>query len=404
MKKSINFIVFTFVFCLFLLSTGAVSAQDEKTIYFGLPAQLTGADTYIHGELLVNAATLAVDEINEAGGVLGYKIALKPMDDAGDPKQGVSVANAFCNDPSIVAVLGHPYSGITIPALEIYSKCNMPVATHGSSPVIPELGYNNIIANPPNDFISGQAAADYAKDVLKVNSVAIINNKSLWGQGVSSVFKQRVEELGIKVTSFQGVDPEDVDFTPVLTKVKSENPDLVYFAGYTEQGLFRKQMVALGMTNLWMAAEATSSEYIDVVGKDGIGTISPTGAPPLDLNDTMKAFAAKFEAKYGKLPESWSPYYYDKVYAIVDVIKKANSVKREDIIAHIHEADIPSVVYPKGLSFDEKGRVKYPVTFIYELGDDLTYKVVYTWEGDPPHVTMPDEEYQKLIRLLQNKQ
>ena len=147
-----------------LMAVGSAAAADDDTIYFGLPAQLTGADTYIHGELLVDVAQLAVDEINEAGGILGKKVALKTMDDAGDPKQGVNVANSFCDDPSVVAVLGHPYSGVTIAALPIYEKCNMPVATHGSSPVITELGYKNIIANSPNDFIASFATADFAKN------------------------------------------------------------------------------------------------------------------------------------------------------------------------------------------------------------------------------------------------
>lgn len=388
---------------LFLVSTIAIAADDD-TIYFGLPAQLTGADTYIHGELLVDVAQLAVDEINEAGGVLGKKLALKTMDDAGDPKQGVNAANSFCDDPSVVAVLGHPYSGVTLAALPIYQKCGMPVATHGSSPVITELGYENIIANSPNDFIASFATAEYAKSQLNLKSVAIVHNKSLWGQGVAGLFKARAEEQGITVTSFQGIDPEDVDFTPVLTKINGEKPDAVYFAGYTEQGLFRKQMVALGMNQIFIAAEATSSEYIDIVGKDGIGTISPTGAPPMDFTETMKSFAAKFAAKYdGKMPESWSAYYYDKVYMIVDVIKKANSFKREDIVAHIHEADVPSVVYPQGDQFDEKGRLEHPVMFIYQLGEDLQYHVLSTWEGIPPHKTMAPEDYQKWIDILQNK-
>ena len=386
-----------------LMAVGSAAADDD-TIYFGIPAQLTGADTYIHGELLVDVAQLAVDEINEAGGILGKKLALKVMDDAGDPKQGVNVANSFCDDPEVIAVLGHPYSGVTLAALPIYEKCNMPVATHGSSPVITELGYNNIIANSPNDFIASFATADYAKNDLGIESIAIIHNKSLWGQGVAGQFRVRAEELGITVTSFQGIDPEDVDFTPVLTKVDGEHPDAIYFAGYTEQGLLRKQMAALGMEEIFIAAEATSSEYIDIVGKDGIGTISPTGAPPMDFTDTMKEFAAKFAAKYdGKQPESWSAYYYDKVYMIKDVIEKANSFEREDIVAHIHEADVPSVVYPQGDQFDEKGRLEHPVMFIYRLEDDLQYHVVYTWEGTPPHKTMAPEEYQKWIDLLQNK-
>ncbi len=124
----------------------------------------------------------------------------------------------------------------------------------------------------------------------------------------------------------------------------------------------------------------------------------------MDFTDTMKEFAAKFAAKYdGKMPESWSAYYYDKVYMIKDVIEKAGSFERADIVEHIHEADVPSVVYPQGDQFDEKGRLEHPVMFIYRLEDDLQYHVVSVWESEPPHKTMDPAEYQKWIDLLQNK-
>jgi branched-chain amino acid transport system substrate-binding protein len=223
-----------------------MAAPSGEPIVLGLPAIQTGSDTYIHGELIIAAVEFAMSEINAKGGLLGRPLEVKVLDDAGDPKQGVNAANAFCDDESVVAVLGHSYSGVTFAALPVYQACGMPVVVHGTNPKITELGYENVVQNTPNDFITGQAAADHAKDELGVTSVAVIHNKSLWGAGVAQVFDARCKEIGIEVTSYQGVDPEDVDFTPVLTKVASENPDAVYFAGYTEQGLMRKQMVGLG--------------------------------------------------------------------------------------------------------------------------------------------------------------
>jgi branched-chain amino acid transport system substrate-binding protein len=276
----------------------------------------------------------------------------------------------------------------------------MPVMVHGTNPKITELGYDNVVQNTPNDLITGQAAADYAMDTLKVKSVAIMHNKSMWGQGVAAVFQKRLLDNGIKVTSFQGVDPADVDFTPLLTKLKDEKPDLIYFAGYTEEGLMRKQMVQLGIDAKWMAAEATSSEYIDVTKDMGVGTISATAAPPLDYRPEMVAFDQRFFAKFNKHPESWSSYYYDMVYGMADAITKANSAKREDIVKQLHNIDVPSIIYPEGLQFDASGRVVHPVTFIYELGSDLKYKMVFLWKGTPPYATMTADEYKALIESL----
>jgi len=383
------------------LLAGCAPKAPAKPIKIGLPVIQTGSDTYIHGELVTYAATLAVEEINAKGGVLGRKLELVVMDDAGDAKQGVAAAHKFCDDPEVVAVLGHCYSGVTIPALPVYNQASMPVMVHGTNPRITELGYQaNTVQNTPNDLITGQAAADHAKEKLGIKSVAIIHNKSMWGQGVAGVFKGRCEEIGLKVTSYQGVDPEDVDFTPVLTKIKGENPDAVYFAGYTEQGLMRKQMVSLGMKNLWLAAEATSSEYIDITGQGGVGTISATAAPPMDFRDEMKTFAAAFEKRFGKKPESWCPYYYDMVYGIADAMKKAGKIDRAAISAALKKVNIPSIIYPGGLQFDDHGRVVKPVTFIYELKPDLKYQLVYLWEGKPPYQTMTADNYKALIDSL----
>ena len=379
----------------------APAAPTGDPIVLGLPAIQTGSDTYIHGELIIAAVQFAMDEINAKGGVLGRPLEVKVLDDQGDPKSGVIAANAFCDDEDVVAVLGHSYSGVTFAALPVYQACGMPVVVHGTNPKITELGYENVVQNTPNDFITGQAAADHAKDELGITKVAVIHNKSLWGAGVAQVFDARCKEIGIEVTSYQGIDPEDVDFTPVLTKVANENPDAIYFAGYTEQGLMRKQMVQLGIDAKWLAAEATSSEYIEITAQDGVGTISATAAPPLDFRQEMIDFDARFFAEYGKHPESWSSYYYDMVYVIEDAIKRAEGATREDIISELKNVDIPSIIYPSGLQFDAKGRVKAPVTFIYELTPELTFKTIYVWEQEPPYSSMSEEDYGKIIESLQ---
>jgi branched-chain amino acid transport system substrate-binding protein len=120
----------------------------------------------------------------------------------------------------------------------------------------------------------------------------------------------------------------------------------------------------------------------------------------MDYRPEMIEFVKRFEAKFGKQPESWSSYYYDMVYAAADAITKANSDKREDIAAKLLSIDVPSVIYPKGLQFDAKGRVVNPVTFIYELNADLKYKMVYLWEGTPPYKSMTDQQYNDLIKSL----
>jgi branched-chain amino acid transport system substrate-binding protein len=378
----------------------AEEAASTEPIRIGMGAIMTGSDTYIHGELITNAALLAAEEINAAGGVLGRPLEIVIQDDAGDPKQAVTVAHSYCDDESIVAVMVDPYSGMAFAAMPVYDECGMPMINHGSNPRITEEGYPYAIQTNPNDLITGFAAADYVNEVVGAKKVAVMHNKSMFGKGVADVFMLRCEELGMEITSYQGVDPEDVDFTPVLTKIKEEDPDVVYFAGYVETALIKNQMTQLGMDQVFVAAEATSSEYIEQTKDNGVGTITATGAPPLDFRPEIAEFDAKFFEKYGNHPESWAPYYYDRVYAYADIITKAGEATREAIKEQLFNVDVPSIVYPKGLQVDEGGRAKNPVTFVYEMQPDYTFTLVYLWEGTPPYTTMAKEDYDALIDSL----
>jgi len=204
----------------------------------------------------------------------------------------------------------------------------------------------------------------------------------------------------VKVTSFQGVDANSVDFTPTLTKVNAEKPDAVYFAGYSESAMVRNQMVGLGMKQIWIAAEATSSEYVDAVKQNGIGTFAPTAAPPLDFRPETRKFTAAFKARWGKEPEELSPVYYDIVYAVAAAIKHAGTTDRAAIIKALHEIEVPSIIQAGGLSWDATGEPNHPVAFVWELQPDLQMRVVYTWEGTPPYQTMSYEEYKALVVSL----
>ena len=379
----------------------ATPTPVAKPIKIGLPVILTGADTYVFGEMVRDAAVLAVEEINASGGVLGRPLELVVLDDAGDPAQAVAVAHKLCEDPGIVAVIGHTFSGTTIPTMPVYSECRLAQLELGSNPRITVKGFNHVFRiTCANDLIAGYAGADYVVEKKGIKSVAVIHNKTMWGEAVATVFKKRCEELKVKVTSFQGVDANSVDFTPTLTKVNAEKPDAVYFAGYSESAMVRNQMVGLGMKQIWIAAEATSSEYVDAVKQNGIGTFAPTAAPPLDFRPETRKFTAAFKARWGKEPEEWSPVYYDIVYAVAAAIKQAGKADREAIIKALHEIEVPSIIQAGGLSWDATGEPNHPVAFVWELQADLQMRVVYTWEGTPPYQTMSYEEYKALVVSL----
>jgi branched-chain amino acid transport system substrate-binding protein len=322
---------------------------------------------------------LAVEHLNERGGILGRPVVADCIDDQSDPKQAVVVAHAICDDPDYVAVWGHGTSGTTIPAMPIYDECRMPLVAQGSNPQITTFGYDNVFQAVPNDLAQGNAAAEYI-DELGAKTVSVTHNKTIFGEVLAEVFRARAEQLGLEILSFQGINPEDADHTPTLTKIKDENPDALYHAGYVvESAPLRKQMVALGMDQVFVASESTTSEFIATTGEAGVGTISSTAAVGFDASDALKEFAKAYEESWGLPPEPFCNYYYDAIFIIADAIERAGSTEHEAVIAALRETDYEGITMRYG--FDEQGRLKNPVAFVFELKPSGQFELVKTWVG-----------------------
>ena len=355
-----------------------------EPIVIGTAQPMTGPETYLY-TVECHCQKMAAAEINAKGGVLGRPLEVRCMDDAGDPKQGVVVAQSFCDDPEIVAVYGHGYSGVTIPALPIYNECRMPVVSHGSNPRITAGGFDNVFQNLIDDSLNGKAAADFLFDEKGVKSVAIVHNKTMWGEGVAVEFQKACEELGIEITSFQGVDADSPDYSAVLTKIKGENPDAIYTGMYVESARLRKQMLALGMGDVvYMGAELTNTEYMNSVGEDGVGAYTVTSAPSVHMSEQTEAFAERALKSFGLLPEPWAFYGYEGIYIIADAIERAGTTEREAIMAALRDTDLQGVGMEYHFTFDEQGRVEEPRTFVYECTAPATFEPVWTWIGAYP--------------------
>ena len=355
-----------------------------KSILIGASYPMTGAETYMYTvECLVQK--MAASEINAQGGVLGRPIEIRCIDDAGDPKQAVVVDQQLCDDKEIVCAYAHGYSGCTIPGLPITNKCRLPQITHGSNPRITTLGFDNIFQNLADDSLNGSAAADFLFKEKGVKTVAIIHNKTMFGQGVADLFKARCDQLGIKVTSYQGVDADAPDYSAVLTKIKAEKPDALYTGMYVESARVRKQMIALGMQNvIYMGAELTNTEYMNSVGADGVGAFTCTSAPDREMSDKTKAFTQRCLKAFSLAPEPWNFYAYEGIYIFADAIKRAGSTDREAIIKALRTTDVKGVGMDYNFSFDAKGRLKEPRTFIYECKAPNSFSVVWSYVGPYP--------------------
>lgn len=317
-------------------NSGVSGAQG--TIRIAAAAPITGSQADV-GNDLVNGIKLAVDEVNQAGGVRGQKVELQVFDDAADPKEAVSVANKLIAQQDIVGLVGHMNSGTTKPATEVYHQAEIPVVMPvPTNPEITQRGFDNLFRIPPTDLAQGAAGARFALLKLGKKRFAIIHDKTDYGKPLAEIVRKTVIANGGQVVAFEGITEGDKDFRAVLTKIKQANPDVLYFGGiYNEGGLVAKQAAELRLKVQFLSADGCySSKFIELAGKSAAeGAIMSFIAPPVEANPAMKKFAADFKATYGDI-NAFAPNGYDATKVLIEGIKKANNLDRAAIIKALH--------------------------------------------------------------------
>lgn len=342
-------------------------------IKIGTAGPLANAEA-LFGNTWQNGMQLAINEANAAGGINGQKLVLVRQDDQGDPKQGTLLAQKFCDDDFILAVIANFNSGVTIPSSDVYNRCGMPQVTNSSNPKVTEAGYDNLFRPIANDFMQGGAPATYALQTLGAKTAAIVHDKQAFGEGVATVFRQSFEKGGGKVTSFSGVTATDVDFSAVITQLKRENPDVVYFGGTMPGvGLFLKQLRALGMKSAFFAADpAFLPDLITTAGPaNAAGAIISFQAPPYDANPKLVKFRDAYKKTFSEEPGPYSAYGYNEAAVILEAMKRAGSgITRASIVKQLHNTKLDGLM---GLvEFDNKGELKSPTLFLYKVrGNDF---------------------------------
>ncbi len=355
------------------LSLAACGGGKGAVIQIGVAAPTTGNSAAV-GQDFVNGAKLAVSEYNAKGGVLGKKIELVAIDDTADPKQATLVAQQLV-DKKISGVVGHFTSGTTIPTTPIYNKARIPQVTPASNPDVTGKGFDNVFSLNPSDIVQGGSMAKAAVTNLKLKKVAIIHDKQAFGQGVAGEFEKAARAAGAAVTSVNGITPGELDFKAVLTKIKGENPDAVFFGGvYTEGGLILKQLRELGSKALFLAPDSCyGGEFIKTAGeKNAEGAIVSFPAPPLDSTPELKAFVDSYKKTYNQ-DTILGEYGYDAALLLLQAIEKAKSADGEKVIQSLHAGTFKGTLH--NYQFDKSGQLALDRFPVYEVkGGQFTFK------------------------------
>jgi len=341
------------LFLLFLCLVSFGCQKKEDVIKIGIAGPMTG-DQAKMGMDFKNGVSLAVQEWNNKGGVLGKKIKVIISDDQHDPKQAVSVANKMVNE-GVVGVIGHFNSSCSIPASDVYNRAGIPMITPGSTnPQLTEKGYRCVFRVCGRDDQQGKVGSEFAINYLKLNNAAILHDKTTYGQGLANEFKKSLGDK-VKVVYYGAIVQGDRDFKMVLTAVKTKNPELIFFGGiYPEAGLLVKQAKELGLITKFMSGDGTiDPKFIEIAGTAAEGTYLTFSPDPKNI-PSAKGFIEKYQSKYGEIGP-YSIYAYDATNILLSAIKEANSTDGKSIIDKLHSMEFNVAL--GNIKFDSKGDV-----------------------------------------------
>ena len=353
------------------ITSGFAFAQSVVTIAHVGPT--SGAIAHL-GKDNENGAIMAVEEINAAGLTIGgQKVTLKLMteDDGADPKQGTAVAQKLA-DAKVSGVIGHLNSGTTIPASKIYSDAGIPqISPSATNPKYTRQGFKTTFRVVADDTQLGGTLGRYAVNTLKGKTVAVIDDRTAYGQGVAEEFSKAVVAAGGKVAAKEFTTDKATDFNAILTTIKGKKVDVVFFGGMDAvAGPMLRQMKSLGINAKFMGGDGIcSTELVKLAGDaitDNQVYCAEAGGVEGKGKAGMDAFKAKFKAKFGTEVQVYAPYVYDSLKMMVAAMVKAGSsdpVKYLPVLAATK--DYPGVTGP--ITFDEKGDIK---------GGALTLKTV----------------------------
>jgi len=348
----------------------AAPPPPEIAIKLGHVAPLTGNIAHL-GKDNENGARLAVEENNAKGVMIeGKKLKIELMgeDDQADPKTGTVVAQKLV-DAKVNGVVGHLNSGTTIPASKIYADAGIPqISPSATNPTYTLQGFKTAFRVMANDVQQGKVVGDYAVHKLGAKTVAIIDDRTAYGQGLADEVAKAAKAGGAKIVAREFTKNDATDFRAILTKIKGRKPDFVFYGGMDAQaGPMARQMKQLGVKTRFMSGDGgCTPEFIKLAGDAAEGFYCTQAGLPVDrLAD--RGFAERFKKRFNADIQIYSPYSYDAIGVLVDAMKRANSVDPAKYLAELPKTAYSGVTGK--IEFDDKGDIKNGVITVYDVKD-----------------------------------
>ncbi len=352
------------------LLAGSLHAQ-EMVVKIGHVAPTSGGIAHL-GKDNEFGARMAVDELNAKGVKIGgkaVKFELLAEDDAADPKQGTAAAQKLV-DSKVNGVVGHLNSGTSIPASKIYASAGIPqVSPSATNPMFTRQGLKTTFRVVADDVHLGGTLGKYAVGTLKGKTIAVIDDRTAYGQGVADEFEKGVKGLGGKIVKREFTNDKATDFTAILTSIKGAKPDVIFYGGMDAvAGPLIRQAKQLGIKAKFMGGDGIcTGELPKLAGgamEDSQVVCAEAGGVEGKQKEGMEKFKADFKKKFNVDVQIYAPYVYDAVNVLAAAMVKAGSADPAKYLPVLAKTTGYQGVTGT-ITFDEKGDIKNGALTLY---------------------------------------
>jgi branched-chain amino acid transport system substrate-binding protein len=339
----------------------------DSIVRIGVAGPLTGALSHM-GKDIENGVRLAVEEANASGIVLGgdtVRFEVLSQDDQADPKTAVLVAQ-YLVDQKVAGVVGHFNSGCTIPASAIYHQAGIAqISPSSTNPTYTFQGFKTAFRVIGSDAYVGKITGEYIVKTFGAKQVAVIDDRSAYGQGLADVAESAMKAAGAQVVAREYTTTQATDFRAMLTKIKAKNPQALFFGGLDAQaGPMARQMHELGMRIQLFGSALETDSFIELAGaRAAEGSISAQSGSALEKMPGGRTFFDRFR-KYGKVV-MYAPHSYDAAQALIAAMRKADSADPSKYLPHLSQINMDGVTGP--IAFDDKGDLRRASVTLYQV-------------------------------------
>lgn len=354
-----------------LLCASGTALAQEQLVKIGVSGPLSGPNAFA-GKDNENGVRLALEELNArhlkvAGKTLRF--VLQSEDDAGDPKQGVAVAQKL-SDAGVKFVLGPYNSGVAIPAARVYNAAGALMSTVGTNPKITSSGYAGVFRIVASDEQVGGVMARYAAHDLKLKTIGVIDDRTAFGSGIANEFKKQAQAAGIKVAGHEFTTDKASDFSAILTALRAKQVEAIFFGGYAPQAApMARQMKALGLNLPLLGGDTLCSPEMAKLGGAAVDTklrCAQAGAI-IARQPGGPAFVSKYQQRFQRAPDVYAPSFYDQTMFIAEAMQAANSLDAAAVAQQLRSRSYRGVV--GNYSYDDKGNLKQTAVTVYTFNN-----------------------------------